>query len=929
MPELPSGTVTFLFTDIEGSTALWEREQQAMAAAVNRYFALLRVAIAAQGGVLFKTVGDGVQAAFPSAPDAVAAAIAAQTTLQAEQWPDPPGPLHVRMALHAGEATPDARGDYLAAPLNRLARLLEVARGGQILLTEAVERLVQDALPPNASLRDLGEVHLRDLERPERVVILMHPDLLSDAALPTSWTQQTRHFPSSRTPFLGRESEVTAVAALLQAPRARLLTLTGPGGTGKTRLALEAGMRVAYDFADGAVFIDLAPLRDPALVLSEVATTLGLREATGRVLRDVVHDFLREREMLLIVDNFEHLLAAAPVISDLLAACPRVTALVTSRASLRVGGEQEYPVPTLRLPTKEDTRDLMVLARNEAIAVFVDRAQAVRPDFGLTPENAPVIAAICARLDGLPLALELAAARVKILPPHALLARLDARLPLLTGGARDAPQRQQTLRDAIAWSYDLLDGAEQTLFQELSVFPARFTLEAAEWLAGTGRGVEPSSGRGDVDTSRRRQVGTWSDAQALPLSPHHPITPAASTLDLLDSLVAKSLVRYEGDLGIEPSYAMLETIREFGSERLAASGRDVPVRQRHADWALALAERAGPQVMEPDAAVWLAVLEREHASLRAAMTWLAEQQDGERLARMAGALWPFWEEHAHYPEGRHWLEVALDLGHAAPAGDRLRLLTGAGTMAWRQTDFAQAIFHHEQALTLAREMGDREAEAFALNNLGAQAMELGHFDDARTRYQATIAIAREAGTVHLVILALHNLGEIQRMQHDSAAALQSKEEALALARQHAMSWGLPSILTGLGLIATDLGDYDRAIALFHESLALAVSKGNLGTIIDGIESLARLAAVTGQAQQSVRLFGAGEALREELDFPLGPNDRAYREPIMPSLREALGEEGFATAWADGRLLAQEEAIADALTVRAMRPPSRPLVPDLT
>jgi predicted ATPase/class 3 adenylate cyclase len=542
MVDLPGGSVTFLFTDVEGSTALWERDRAAMRAAVKQHLDLLRGAIQAHGGVLYKTIGDGTQSAFPTPASALAAALDAQRALLTELWPDPPGALRVRMGLHAGEAEPEGN-DYLAAPLNRLARLLGVASGGQILFTEAVQHLVQDDLPMGASLRDLGEVRLRDLERSERIFVLVHPTLPDDA--PRSGVGQgvPRHFPPPLTPFLGRETEIDEVTGLLHSPQVRLLTLTGPGGTGKTRLAQEIGLRLASAFADGAVFVDLAPLRDPALVLPEVAAVLGLRGAAGGALGDVARGYLAERELFLVLDNFEHLLEATPVVANLLAAGPGVKILVTSRAPLRLRGEREYPVPTLRLPTSTDARDLALLETNEAVAFFVDRARAVRPDFGLTQETAAAVTEICRRLDGLPLALELAAARVKILPPKTLLSRLSARLPLLTGGARDAPERQRTLRNAIAWSHDLLAPDDCRLFRRLGSFGGGWTLEAAEAVVNL---------EGDLDV-----------------------------LEGLASLGDKSLIHLD-ESGVEPRYGMLEIIREFAVERLAASDDDVQVRDAHA-----------------------------------------------------------------------------------------------------------------------------------------------------------------------------------------------------------------------------------------------------------------------------------------------------------------------------------------------------------
>jgi class 3 adenylate cyclase len=469
MPEWPRGTVTFLFTDIEGSTERWERERQAMAAAVGRHIAVLEVAIQEHGGVHFKTVGDAVQAAFPTAPQALAAAVQGQRALLAEDW-DSIGGIRVRMALHAGEAEPDARGDYLTAPLNRLSRLLATGHGGQILLTQTVQQLSRGALPSSAELKDLGEHRLRDLLEPERVYQLLHPGFPVEFPPLKSLELRPNNLPLQPTLFLGREREMTQVVDLLRRPEVRLLTLTGPGGTGKTRLALQASAELLDDFSDGVFFVSLASFTDPALVPSAIATALGVREEGERSLGSRLQDFLSKKQLLLVLDNMEHLTGATPIIGTLLAESADLTVVVTSRTPLHLRAEHEYPVPPLALPRRKPPPSLEQLSQYEAVRLFIERAKSVKPEFIVNNENAPAVAEICWRLDGLPLAIELAAARVRMLPPQALLGRLEHRLPLLTGGARDAPQRQRTLRDTIAWSYDLLAPDEQTLFRQLAVF---------------------------------------------------------------------------------------------------------------------------------------------------------------------------------------------------------------------------------------------------------------------------------------------------------------------------------------------------------------------------------------------------------------------------------------------------------------------------
>jgi predicted ATPase/class 3 adenylate cyclase len=870
----PTGTVAFLFTDIEGSTVRWEQDRPAMMAVVERHLALLQRAVEAHRGVLFKVIGDAVQAAFPTAPDAVSAALDAQRALVGTDW-GALAPLRVRMAVHVGAAQPHA-GDYLAPALNRLARLLAAGSGGQVLLTMAAADLARDDLPAGASLRDLGEHRLRDLSHPERVWQLRHADLSGDFPPLKTLGSRPNNLPIQPTPLIGRAQETARVVDRFRRPGERLITLTGSAGIGKTRLALQAGADLLEDMPDGVWFVDLAPLADPALVSAAIAAALGVREESGGTLQDALVDAVRRKRLLLILDNFEHLLSAAPLIAELLRVAPDLHVLATSRAPLRLRGEREIAVPSLEVPPPEHVLAADVLAHSAAVQLFVERAVAAKADFAVTDANAQAVVDICARLEGIPLAIELAAARIKLLPPAALRDRLGQRLTVLTGGPRDAPARQRTLRDAIAWSYDLLSPDDQALLRRLAVFVGGVRFDAADAVANP---------RGELDVF-------------------------GGVASLVDASLLRQAEASQGDL----RFAMLEMVREFSLERLVESGEDEATQQRHAAWCLTLAEPVGSKVKGPDAADILAALEQEQANLRAALDWLAERGDGHRLVRLAGILWPFWREHAHFREGHQWLERALNLGPEAAAADRLRALTGAGAMAWYQGDVAAARSWFEQGLALARAIGDRPAEGYLLNDLSAAVTEIGDHDRAAAYGEAALAIAREADEAEPTIHALHNLAHTDWLRGDRATATGRLEEALGLARNHRVHWLVPSILNGLGTTTVEVGDRTKAAALFREGLALGRARGNPGDVIDALEGLARVDAVGGQAVGAARLFGAAARLRDEIGMPHVPTERAELEPVWKDLRSDLGAEAFAAAWAAGQALTPEQVAVPALAL---------------
>jgi predicted ATPase/class 3 adenylate cyclase len=581
MTDLPTGTVTFLFTDIEGSTGLLQTLGDRYPAVLDEHAAIIRRAVAEAGGIEVSTHGDAFFVVFASPAGAVRAAVAAQRGLAANDW-SPGPPVRVRMGVHTGEGVLGG-DDYAGIDVHRAARIADAAHGGQVLVSNATRGLVQQALPAGASLRSLGAHRLRGIAEPERLHQLVVEGLASDFPPPRAQDARPNNLPAQLTSFVGREEQIAEAEGLLD--RARLLTLTGPGGSGKSRLALRVAADLLPRYQDGAWFVDLAPVTDPALIPAAVAKALGVPEAAGRPILDEVKEHLRHRELLLVVDNFEQVAEAGPVIEELLGAAPGLRTMVTSRVVLSLRGEQEYPVPPL--------------PGVEAVRLFCERAVAASPRFALTEENTPVVAEITARLDGLPLAIELAASRTKVLTPTQILARLERRLSILTSGARSLPERQRTLRAAIAWSYDLLDPVERRLFARLSVFAGGWTFESAEAVC---------------------------DPEAL----------GVDALDGLTSLVDQSLVRRVESPGRPPRFAMLETIREFGREQLEASGDLAPVLGRHTEHFLDLAVEAEPHLTGADQGDWLDRCDSEHANIRAALRWAIDTGEAGRGLALAG-----------------------------------------------------------------------------------------------------------------------------------------------------------------------------------------------------------------------------------------------------------------------------------------------------
>ena len=966
---IPASSVTFLMTDIEGSTRLWEAHPRSMARALARHDAIINETVQASGGTVIKSRGEGDStfSVFATARSAVCAAIDLQRKLGKEHWPQGIR-IRIRAALHTGQA--EARGDdFFGLAVNKCARLRAIVHGGQTIVSRGTHDLVVECLPDGVALRDMGRHRLKDLSEAEAVFQLCYPELREDFPPLKSLGALQNNLPVQLTSFVGRAAEIAEVKARLT--ESRLVTLTGSGGCGKSRLALQVAADLLDDYPEGVWLVELAPIADPALVPQVIAEAMGIREDTGlarqrgagspkqgrvRITNRLIAQLAASRT-LIILDNSEHLVdACAEIAQLLLGTCPGLTILATSREPLGVGGEVTLRVPSLAAPAAAAGLDHEAALGYDAIRLFVDRARLIEPQFQLSPATLTGVVAVCRRLDGIPLALELAAARLSTLTVDQIATRLNDLFHLLVGGRRAALSRHQTLKATIDWSFQLLHEPDQILFRRLSIFVGGFTLEAAEDICSDAR-LEHSE-----------------------------------VLDLLAHLVNKSLVVRETSEAAS-RYRMLDTIRAYAREQLTEAEELVELRRRHREWCLALVGRAEPKLIGRDQSAGLALLEIEHDNLRAVLDWCIADGDADAVLRLVGGLWRFWFVRGYASEGRRWIEHALSLEQGRAVSMRIKALNGGGRLAYVQGDHTASRAWLSEALRLAREQGDKPGMAASLLFLGeltkdqgdhisarplleeslslarqlddlwtsgaallylgeaardrrdygeartlleealgiarrmdykqgiavtlhflaGVAIELGEYETARPLAEEALQLARELLFMWVMAGSMVNLARIERSQGKWEDALTLLDEALQIAQQSEARPQVARVLSGLADVLMEMGELDRATVLAKEALAVQEQVGDQRGIATSLEGLARLASGTGDADTALRLFGSADQLREELGISVPSGDIRAHERAQAVARSLVTPEVATRIWAEGRSMSTEDAVRLALT----------------
>lgn len=946
---LPSGTVTFLFTDIEGSTRLWQEQPQAMAVSHKRHDAILRQAIESQNGYVIEIVGDAFAAAFHNALDGLQAALSAQRSLYAEAWGEI-GALRVRMGLHTGaaEISGDGSKQYREGytTLASAQRVMSVANGGQVLLSQTSRELLENDLPAEVSLRDMGEHRLKDLRSPMHLYQLVAPGLPQDFPSLKSLNNLPNNLPIQLTRFVGRGHELSEVERLLTGTR--LLTLTGPGGTGKTRLALQAAAAVLEQFPQGVWLVELAPVTDPQIIVQVIANVFSVRQIAGRSLLETLTDNLHYKTLLLVLDNCEHLIEACAQLTDtLLHGCPNLKILASSRESLGIAGEVAFRVPSLSLPPallKAGSNSLAELEQSEAVRLFVERAQAVSPDFSLEQENAPAVAQICRRLDGIPLALELAAARIKVLSSTQIASRLDDRFRMLTGGSRTALPRQQTLKALIDWSWTLLSDSEKVLLRRLAVFSGGFTLEAVVSIC-----ADPASNR----------EASLSDYEIL---------------DLLEGLVNKSLIQV-GEEGGQARYRLLETIRQYALDQLLLSEEAPQLRDCHLEYFSHLAEQAEPHLQAADMLEWMDRLERDTDNLRAALEWGLGTCSPAALILSKGLI-NYWMGSGQATEGLRWLgtavtclpdstpvesEASLDLAARQRKATQAYLLSGAAMVAialgqsipslqfskeaerWARasgnqhavclalamkalakSNFEavnpQALAAAEEDLTLARQLGDIWLQCFIIPILARLAFNLGDLAALSAYTQEHSRLAYQINNPWQIVTTIYfSLQLTYQVKGDLVDIRREVEEGIRLCAQLKNDLFITGMRSELAHILRRRGELDEALVIYKETVPRWFELGHLSAVAHQFECLAALAVARLQPERAAYLLGAAQALRTRLHSELEHHERPDYEATLAGLRLQLDQAALRSAWSAGEDMSLEQAITYALGENSLKP----------
>ena len=899
------GTVTLLFADIAGSTRLLAELGDEYGTLLTDYRRIMTEAADPEGGTLVDTAGDGAFFSFPTARGALGAALSAQRALHEHAWPRGVQ-LEARMGIHTGEPLTD-QAALVGIDVHRAARICAAGHGGQVLVSITTRDLLGGQVPDGAIVRDLGEHRLKDLPHPERLFQVSGPDLPTEFPPLRSIDNWPNNLPRHLSTFIGREDALGEVSS--QLGKTPLLTLTGPGGVGKTRLAMEAAANAMDEFPDGAWVVELGPLGDGSLVAETVAATLRIKEEAGVPLTRTLAHHIGDRRLLLLFDDCEHVLeATADVVDELLRACDSLRVVATSREALGIAGESLYPVPSLDLPASDLEATPADLEQVEAVRLFVDRARAVHPGFVLTDRNAGAVAHICRRLDGIPLAIELAAARVKALPPEQIATRLDDRFRLLTGGSRMALPRHRTLKAAMDWSFDLLAEAERALFVRLSVFTGSFSLEAVETICVGG----------PVD-----QI---------------------EVLDLISRLIDRSLVVVEEQTA-EARYRLLDTVQQYAQERLLEDEPQTDVRARHSAYMVALVDHIGPTLFAgPGSAPAAARLAVEHENLRAALQWADDDPDGSAdELRLAAGLWRYWEINGHLVEGRQWLVRALARTDGEVSDLRANALTGLASLASQQGDLAAATAAHEEALAAQRQLGNPMGIAYACSNLANTAVERGDYTRARDLYEEAVAISRGARDERGAAFAMLNLADVLARQGEPEEARRTYDEALAvfrgaddlmgvalaLGRRATVSLqqgataearalhsealeiyrrfgdgrGVARTLMFLGDIVALEGDLGEAERLYRESIDQRRVLNDRSGLATACDRLARVHAAD-DPERAARLIGFADGQREAIAASLPPADASERDQVLAALDERLGT-AFAGLRVEGRRMRLE------------------------